>query len=56
MCKEAFFAGALVMLRQVEDPRCSYAQQRRRLRSLAGEVREFQVAMALEEAKRNAQG
>lgn len=52
----AFMGGALVVLRQVEDPGRSLAQQRNRLRRLATEINNFQRQMMLEEAKRGAEG
>jgi len=50
--EEAFMGGALLVLRQVENPARSFAQQRNRLRSIAGEINEFHQKMMLEEAKR----
>lgn len=46
VAEEAFYAGALVVLRQVEDPSKSFTQQRRKLRSLATEIYEFSARMA----------
>ena len=54
--REAFFAGALVVLRQVEDPGRSIQQQRHRLRRLAGEINDYSRDMALREAKKGANG
>ncbi len=46
VAEEAFHAGALVVLRQVEDPGKSFAQQRRKLRALATEIHEYGAMMA----------
>ena len=46
VAEEAFYAGALVVLRQAEDPSKSFAAQRRKLRSLATEIYEFSARMA----------
>lgn len=46
VAEEAFHAGALVVLRQCEDPGRSIQQQRRRLRALATEIYEYGVTMA----------
>lgn len=54
--EEAFFAGALVTLRHVEDPGRSIAQQRNKLRALATEINDYQRQMMLEEAKRGTGG
>ena len=46
VAEEAFHAGALVVLRQVENPNKSFAAQRRRLQALATEIYEYGATMA----------
>lgn len=46
VAEEAFHAGALVVLRQIENPNKSFAAQRRRIRALATEIYEYGVTMA----------
>lgn len=47
LCEEAFHAGALVVLRQVENPGKSFAAQRRKLKALATEIYTYGATMAV---------